>query len=147
MMGRRGLEVWTATAQMEVIGRRTFGRKAVPHGGGGGRERARELFDTLLTWQGRVTLDANGDAEATIPLNDSLTSFRIVAVANAGGDLFGTGSTNIATTQDLLLLFGSAAARARRRPVSGDVHRAQHHGPCGVRARHSKDRAAASTAN
>ena len=32
--------------------------------------------------------------EATIPLNDSLTSFRIVAVANAGGDLFGTGSTN-----------------------------------------------------
>ncbi len=106
MMGRRGLEVWTATAQMEVVGRRTFGRKAVPHGGGGGRERARELFDTLLTWQGRVTLDANGDAEATIPLNDSLTSFRIVAVANAGGDLFGTGSTNIVTTQDLLLLSG-----------------------------------------
>ncbi len=106
MMGRRGLEVWTATAQMEVIGRRTFGRKAVPHGGGGGREHARELFDTLLAWQGRVTLDANGDAEATIPLNDSLTSFRIVAVANAGGDLFGTGSTNIATTQDLLLLSG-----------------------------------------
>ena len=106
MMGRRGLEVWTATAQMEVIGRRTFGRKAVPHGGGGGRERARELFDTLLTWQGRVTLDANGDAEATIPLNDSLTSFRIVAVAHAGGDLFGTGSTSIAATQDLLLLSG-----------------------------------------
>ena len=106
MMGERGLEVWTATAQMEVIGRRTFGRKAVPHGGGGGRERARELFDTLLTWQGRVTLDANGDAQLSIPLNDSLTSFRIVAVANAGSDLFGTGSTNVATTQDLMLLSG-----------------------------------------
>ena len=49
MMGQRGLEVWTSTAQIEVVGRRTFGRKAVPHGGGGGRERARELFDTLLT--------------------------------------------------------------------------------------------------
>ena len=106
MMGRRGLEVWTATAQMEVVGRRTFGRKAVPHGGGGGRERARELFDTLLTWQARVTLDADGNAEATIPLNDSLTSFRIVAVAHAGGDLFGTGTANIATTKDLLLLSG-----------------------------------------
>lgn len=106
MMGERGLEVWTASAQMEVIGRRTFGRKAVPHGGGGGRERARELFDTLLTWQGRVKLDANGDAQLTVPLNDSLTSFRIVAVANAGSDLFGTGSTNVATTQDLMLLSG-----------------------------------------
>ena len=91
---------------MEVIGRRTFGRKAVPHGGGGGRERARELFDTLLVWKGRVALDANGNAEATIPLNDSLTNFRIVAVANGGGDLFGTGSATITTTQDLLLLSG-----------------------------------------
>ncbi len=53
-----------------------------------------------------MKLDANGDAEATIPLNDSLTSFRIVAVANAGGDLFGTGRRTIATTQDLLLLSG-----------------------------------------
>ncbi len=106
MMGRRGLEVWTATAQMEVVGRRTFGRKAIPHGGGGGRERARELFDTLLVWKGRIALDANGDAEATIPLNDSLTNFRIVAVANGGGDLFGTGSTTIATKQDLSLLSG-----------------------------------------
>ncbi len=42
----------------------------------------------------------------TIPLNDSLTNFRIVAVANGGTDLFGTGSTSIATTQDLLLLSG-----------------------------------------
>jgi len=106
MLGRRGLEVWTATAQMEVIGKRHYGRKAVPHGGGGGRERARELFDTLLTWQGRVVLDANGDAQVTVPLNDSLTRFRIVAVASAGTDLFGTGSTTIATTQDVLLLSG-----------------------------------------
>ena len=106
MLGRRGLEVWTATAQMEVVGKRHYGRKAVPHGGGGGRERARELFDTLLTWQGRVVLDAHGDARLTIPLNDSLTSFRIVAVASAGADLFGTGSTTIATTQDVLLLSG-----------------------------------------
>ena len=48
MMGERGLEVWTSTAQMQVVGKRHYGRKAVPHGGGGGRERARESFDTLL---------------------------------------------------------------------------------------------------
>jgi uncharacterized protein YfaS (alpha-2-macroglobulin family) len=106
MMGERGLEVWTSTAQLQVVGKRHYGRKAVTHGGGGGRERARELFDTLLSWQGRVPLDANGNAEVTIPLNDSLTSFRIVAVANAGPDLFGTGNATIATTQELQLRSG-----------------------------------------
>ncbi|HEU4624187.1 MAG TPA: MG2 domain-containing protein [Steroidobacteraceae bacterium] len=106
MMGRRGLEVWTSTAQLQVVGKRHYGRKAVPHGGGGGRERARESFDTLLAWQGRVKLDADGKADVTVPLNDSLTSFEIVAVAHASTDLFGTGSTSIATSQDLILLSG-----------------------------------------
>ena len=48
MMRKRGIEVETATAQMEVIGKRHFGRKALPAGGGGGRINARELFETLL---------------------------------------------------------------------------------------------------
>lgn len=106
MMGRRGIEVWTSTAQMQIVGKRHYGRKAVPHGGGGGRERARELFDTLLAWHGRIPLDESGEAEIVVPLNDSLTSFRIVAVAHAGAALFGTGSATIATTQDLMLLSG-----------------------------------------
>jgi uncharacterized protein YfaS (alpha-2-macroglobulin family) len=106
MMGERGLEVWTSTAQMQVVGKRHYGRKAEPHGGGGGREgdRARELFDSLLFWKSRVVLDAAGDASLTIPLNDSLSSFRIVAVAQAGADRFGTGSATIRTTQDIVLL-------------------------------------------
>jgi uncharacterized protein YfaS (alpha-2-macroglobulin family) len=106
MMGERGLDVWTSTAQMQVVGKRHYGRKAVPHGGGGGRERARELFESLLVWQPRVLLDANGEATVTVPLNDSLSSFRIVAVAHGGTQLFGTGSASIATTQDLILLSG-----------------------------------------
>lgn len=106
MMGKRGLEVRTSTAQMQVVGKRHYGRKAVPHGGGGGRERARELFDSLLAWRSRVLLDANGDATISIPLNDSLSSFRIVAIAHNGAELYGTGSASIATTQDLILLSG-----------------------------------------
>jgi len=106
MMGQRGLEVLTSTAQLQVVGKRHYGRKAVPHGGGGGRDRARESFETLLAWQGRVKLDAQGRAQAVIPLNDSLTSFRIVAVASAGASLFGTGTANIATHQDLILISG-----------------------------------------
>jgi len=106
MMGKRGLEVWTSTAQLQVVGKRHYGRKAVPHGGGGGRDRARESFDTLLAWQARVKLDAQGKANVTVPLNDSLSSFRIVAVASADSGLFGTGHASIATNQDLILLSG-----------------------------------------
>lgn len=106
MMGRRGYDVKTATAQMEVIGKRHYGRKAIPSGGGGGRQATRELFDTLLLWAGRVPLDAQGNAAVEVPLNDSLTAFRIVAVATGGLGLFGTGSTEIRSTQDLMLLSG-----------------------------------------
>ncbi len=106
MMTRRGEEVETSTAQMQVIGKRHFGKKAIAAGGGGGRASARELFDTLLLWRARVPLDAAGDASVEIPLNDSLTSFRIVAIASSGAGLFGTGDASIRSTQDLMLLSG-----------------------------------------
>jgi hypothetical protein len=109
MMQQRGLLVRTATAQMQVVGKRHYGRKAVPAGGGGGKGAGRELFDTLLFWKGRVQLDANGEASVQVPLNDSLTSFRIVAIASANADLFGTGRADIRSTQDLMLLSGLPA--------------------------------------
>ncbi|HWT34834.1 MAG TPA: MG2 domain-containing protein, partial [Paraburkholderia sp.] len=106
MLQRRAYGVETATAQMEIVGRRHFGRKAVPAGGGGGHSSTRELFDTLLLWNPRVTLDANGEASVDVPLNDALTSFRIVAIAAVGDGAFGTGSTSIRSTQDLQLISG-----------------------------------------
>ena len=39
--------VRTATGQMLVVGKRHFGRKAQPQGGGGGRQSARELFAVI----------------------------------------------------------------------------------------------------
>ena len=106
MMTRRGEEVETSTAQTQVIGKRHFGKKAIAAGGGGGRSSARELFDTLLLWTARVPLDTAGNAAVEIPLNDSLTSFRIVAIASSGAALFGTGEASIRSTQDLMLLSG-----------------------------------------
>jgi uncharacterized protein YfaS (alpha-2-macroglobulin family) len=106
LMGRRAQGVLTSTAQMQVVGRRHFGKKALPAGGGGGQRPTRELFDTLLLWRGRVPLDARGEASLEIPLNDSLTSFRIAAVATGGDGLFGSGEASIRTTQDLMLLSG-----------------------------------------
>nr|WP_322030388.1 MG2 domain-containing protein [Paraburkholderia sp. J76] len=106
MLQQRAYGVETATAQMEIVGRRHFGRKAVPAGGGGGRGATRELFDTLLYWNPRVTLDAKGMAQVDVPLNDSITRFRIVAIAASGVARFGTGSASIESTQDLQLIPG-----------------------------------------
>jgi uncharacterized protein YfaS (alpha-2-macroglobulin family) len=106
MMRRRGYGIRTATAEMQVVGKRHYGLKALPQGGGGGQQTTRELFDTLLLWKGRVPLDARGEASVEIPLNDSLTSFRIVAVATGGISLFGTGSATIRSSQDLMVLAG-----------------------------------------
>ena len=106
MTPRRAYEVQTATAQSQVIGKRHYGRKAVPPGGGGGRAPARELFDTLLTWQPRVKVGADGTAMVKVPINDSLTEFKFVGIATAGAGLFGTGSASIRTRQELQLISG-----------------------------------------
>jgi uncharacterized protein YfaS (alpha-2-macroglobulin family) len=106
MLQRRSYGVETATAQMQVIGKRHYGRKAAPAGGGGGKAPTRELFDTLLLWKPAVQLDANGRAQIDVPLNDALTSFRIVAVAESGVDLFGTGAVSVRSTQDVQIISG-----------------------------------------
>ncbi|MFH2123608.1 MAG: MG2 domain-containing protein [Pseudomonadota bacterium] len=106
MLQKRAYEVETATAQSQVIGKRHFGKKALPAGGGGGRGPARELFDTLLTWNPRVKLDADGSATVHVPMNDSLTEFKMVGIASSGASLFGTGSTSVRTSQELQLVSG-----------------------------------------
>jgi uncharacterized protein YfaS (alpha-2-macroglobulin family) len=106
MYQRRPWGVQTATAQMEIIGRRHYGRKAVPAGGGGGRSPTRELFDTLLLWQPSVVLDAKGEAVVQVPLNDTLGRFEVVAVVESGLMSFGTGRTELRTAQDLQIISG-----------------------------------------
>ncbi len=115
MMTTRPWGVETSTAQGEIIGRRHHGRKALPAGGGGGMNPTRELFDTLLLWRPDVVTDAQGRATLEVPLNDSLTRFRFVAIADASGaaidgetlaDRFGTGHANVTVSQDVQLLAG-----------------------------------------
>jgi len=106
MMQPRRIEVETATAAMQVVGKRHFGKKALAPGGGGGRQSTRELFDTLLLWKARVKLDAAGRAVLDVPLGDSLSAFRIVAIASGGAGLFGTGHGVVRTTQDVQLTAG-----------------------------------------
>lgn len=109
MMKQRPLAVSTASAQNQIIGRRHFGSKAKPQGGdGGGGQESRELFDPMLLWTARVKVDGKGEAKITVPLNDSMTSFRISAVASSQMNFFGSGSTVIQSSKDLILYSGFA---------------------------------------
>lgn len=108
MMGERTLDVVTSTAQMQVVGKRHYGKKAVEAGGGGGDASGinRENFQPVLLWKGHVPLDAQGRARVSVPLSDSLSSFRLVAIATDGAQLFGAGETTIRTAQNLTLYSG-----------------------------------------
>ena len=108
MMGERAYGVETATAQMEVVGRRHYGRKALPPGGGGGNGGAptRELLDSLVLWKPDILLDAQGQATVPLRLNDAISGFRLAAIAELGADRFGQGSARIVTTQDLQAISG-----------------------------------------
>ncbi|GAA4774176.1 MG2 domain-containing protein [Stakelama sediminis] len=110
MMDDRPLSVLTATAQMQVVGKRHYGRKAVAAGGGGGggdlSALNRQNFKPVLLWKGHVPLDARGIGRVRVPLSDALTSFRLVAIATDGANLFGTGDTTIRSAQDLSIYSG-----------------------------------------
>lgn len=102
----RPWSVHTATAQGEVVGRRHYGRKAVPAGGGGGLAPTRELFDTLVFWKANVVLDQNGEADVEFKLNDNISQFEVVTVADDGNAVFGTQKADFATKQDLQIISG-----------------------------------------
>ncbi|UIJ45927.1 MG2 domain-containing protein [Sphingomonas cannabina] len=109
MMGERPISVLTSTAQMQVVGKRHYGRKTAEPGGGGGGDLSglnRENFQPVLLWRGRLALDGNGHARVAVPLSDALSSFKLVAVATSGPQLFGTGETSVRTSQDLQIFAG-----------------------------------------
>ena len=109
MMGDRTLDVLTSTAQMQVVGKRHYGRKALEPGGGGGGDLSgltREDFRPVLLWKGHVALDSRGRATVDVPLSDNLSAFRLVAIATDGSQYFGTGEASVRTVQDLALFAG-----------------------------------------
>lgn len=63
----------------------------------------RRQFDSLVLWQAQVPVNAKGEAELDVPLNDSLTNVRLVAIASAGSHYFGSGFATISVSQDVQL--------------------------------------------
>ena len=104
MIRTKSHRVETSTMQMNVIGKRHFGKKATPFGGGGGTLMARELLDSLVAWKPKLTADKEGRITTSFKLNDSISGFVVVAFGNSGLDYFGTAKTEIVATQDLQII-------------------------------------------
>ncbi|MGM9482842.1 alpha-2-macroglobulin family protein [Roseateles sp. NT4] len=84
---------------VQVTGSRVAGADEAP-------APSRKLLESLLIWQADVPLDDNGDAVVSIPIKDALSRFRLVAVASAGTDDFGTGSAVLDVVKDIQLTAG-----------------------------------------
>lgn len=66
----------------------------------------RSDLSSLILWKTDLRTDAQGIARVTVPLNDALAQFRIVAIASAGEAQFGQGETTLTSTQPLQIFSG-----------------------------------------
>jgi uncharacterized protein YfaS (alpha-2-macroglobulin family) len=71
-------------------------------GGGGGRNRVRKNFLACAYWNAALTTDSQGRARARFPAPDSLTRYRIFAVAHAA-DHFGSGQSVFQISKPLVI--------------------------------------------
>lgn len=104
--GARPLNVLTADSRLHVIGQRSYGEKGESRGGGGGVALAgidlRSDFRPTAYWNPSVRTDSDGKASVSFKLPDSLTRFRLMAVANSGLR-FGSGDTSVTVSKPLVL--------------------------------------------
>ena len=66
----------------------------------------RTNFSSLAFWKTDVIADGKGEVHVQIPMPDSLTRWRIVAIATQGTDRFGTGQANVVTSKPVQILSG-----------------------------------------
>ncbi len=108
MYRHRPLSVLTADGRVAALDRAPFLTKGADSGGGGGEgsksgPETRTRFLTTITWQPDLKTDASGRVRAQIKLPDNLTTFRIMAIADAGAASFGSGSKEIRVTRPLIV--------------------------------------------
>lgn len=87
---------------------RQFGNKGLMIGGGGEgleslRDRPRKDFRATAYWNGSLVTDEHGEINATFPAPDSLTRYRILAVAAAGVDRFGSGTGELVVSKPVIV--------------------------------------------
>ena len=104
--GPRPLNILTADSRLHVIGQRSYGEKGEARGGGGGAGLAgidlRSNFVPTAYWNPSVKTGSDGKASVAFKLPDSLTRFRLMAVANSDRR-FGSGEASVTASKPLML--------------------------------------------
>jgi len=100
----KALGVSTEDSRQRIISRRVLTPKGADAGGGGGLENVRQDFRPLAFWLGSVVTDANGVATTDVKLPESLTTYRILAVAGDTASRFGSGAAEIKINKPVTML-------------------------------------------
>jgi alpha-2-macroglobulin len=104
----KALQVLTEDSRQNIISRRVLVSKGGDEGGGGGAEAGpgttvRKDFRVLAFWLGSLVTDAAGRGTSEVTLPESLTTYRIMAVAADKTSRFGRGEREIRISKPVLL--------------------------------------------
>jgi uncharacterized protein YfaS (alpha-2-macroglobulin family) len=103
---RKSLQVFNEDNRQRIVSRRVLTPKGESDGGGGGEDGAgtvRRDFRVLAFWLGSVTTGADGRAAVDVTLPESLTTYRIMAVAADRSSRFGSDDVEVRTNKPLTL--------------------------------------------
>jgi alpha-2-macroglobulin len=101
----KALQVMNTDSRQRIVSRRVLTPKGQTEGGGGGMDGSgmRSDFRVLAFWLGSVVTAANGEASADIKLPESLTTYRIMAVAGDRSSRFGRGEAEVRINKPLTM--------------------------------------------
>jgi len=103
----KALQVLNEDSRQRIVSRRVLTPKGASDGGGGGQETGpgtiRKDFRVLAFWLGSVVTDNKGRATREITLPESLTTYRIMAVAGDKQSRFGWDNAEIRINKPLML--------------------------------------------
>ncbi|MEO8482015.1 MAG: MG2 domain-containing protein [Acidobacteriota bacterium] len=104
----KSLQVMNEDNRQRIVSRRVLTPKGEGPGGGGGADaganETRRDFRPLAFWLGSVETDASGAATREFALPESLTTYRIMAVAADSSSRFGSADAEINVTKPVTLL-------------------------------------------
>jgi hypothetical protein len=109
----KALQVLSTDSRQRIVSRRAIVPKGGDEGGGGGVDAGpgtpvRKDFRVLAFWLGSLATDARGRVAADVTLPESLTTYRIMAVAGDRESRFGQGDQEVRVSKPVLLRAASA---------------------------------------
>lgn len=103
----KAIQVLNEDSRQKIISRRVLTPKGAGEGGGGGFDNGpgtvRKDFRVLAFWLGSVRTNKKGTAKVDVTLPESLTTYRIMAVAGDRDNRFGWGEREIRTNKPVML--------------------------------------------